>query len=79
MIVNSYIHKRESFLGNTSSLVKITDVSGNLVYEAYSTGGELIWDGYNFHGRKVSTGVYLVFANNETGETKMVQKIMVIR
>ncbi len=62
-----------------NSLVKITDISGNLVYEAYSTGGELVWDGYNFHGRKVHTGVYLIFANNEDGEMDMVQKIMVVR
>ncbi len=62
-----------------SSLVKITDISGNIVYEANSTGGELVWDGCNFHGRKVKTGVYLVFANNELGEMSVVQKIMIVR
>ncbi len=62
-----------------NSLVKITDISGNLVYEAYSTGGEFVWNGYNFKGRKVQTGVYLIYANNEDGEMDMVQKIMIIR
>ncbi|MCB0662448.1 MAG: hypothetical protein KDC24_06895 [Saprospiraceae bacterium] len=42
--------------------VKITDISGKLVYETDANGGEAIWDGKDYNGRKVETGVYLVFS-----------------
>lgn len=44
--------------------VKITDVSGNLVYETESFGGQAIWDGRNFYGQRVATGTYLIFLGN---------------
>ncbi len=43
--------------------VKITDMSGRLVYETIANGGQATWDGYDYLGRKASSGVYLVFAN----------------
>ena len=65
-------------LVNNSS-VKITDTYGNLVYETRSEGGQAIWDGYNFDGKRAATGVYLVFATNNDGSEKVVTKILVIR
>ena len=44
--------------------VKITDVNGQLVYELKSLGGQAIWDGRDYNGRKVSSGVYLVFSTS---------------
>lgn len=44
--------------------VKITDVNGTIVFETRSLGGQAIWDGRDFSGRRASTGVYLVFATN---------------
>jgi hypothetical protein len=41
---------------------KITDLDGRLVFEGRANGGQAIWDGRDFSGRKVDTGVYLVFA-----------------
>lgn len=43
------------------ALVKITDVNGQLVYETQALGGQAIWDGRDFEGRRAQTGVYLVF------------------
>ncbi len=43
--------------------VKITDLSGRLVFETIANGGQAIWDGKDYLGRKASSGVYLVFAN----------------
>ncbi|HEX5625132.1 MAG TPA: hypothetical protein VFX48_03870 [Saprospiraceae bacterium] len=43
--------------------VKITDISGRLVYETLANGGQAIWDGRDYLGRKAVSGVYLVFAN----------------
>lgn len=59
--------------------VKITDVSGNLVYETTSTGGDARWDMTGYNGSKVSTGVYLVFCTNEDGSVSATAKILIIR
>lgn len=59
----------------SKSNVKITDIAGNLVYEIDTEGGQVVWDGNNFDGKRVSTGVYLIFCSNEdatkTGITKL--------
>ncbi len=58
--------------------VKITDISGRLMYETTALGGQAIWNGKDYNGRKAQTGVYLVFVVNENGEQKGVGKIMFI-
>ena len=47
--------------------VRITDIAGNLVYRARSLGGQAIWPATNMSGERVSTGVYLIFASDDTG------------
>ena len=49
--------------------VKITDVSGRLIFETTALGGQAIWDGKSFDGRRASTGVYLVFSTASRGLT----------
>jgi Two component regulator propeller len=44
--------------------VKITDVTGNLVYEGRATGGQAVWDGRDYLGRRAASGVYLIFATS---------------
>lgn len=61
------------------SNVKITDASGNLVYETTSLGGQVVWNGADYTGRKVSSGVYVVFATNSDGSAGYEGKIMIIR
>ena len=56
--------------------VKITDVNGQVVYETRAEGGQAIWDGRNFDGRKANSGVYMVFITDSDGSDKMVTKIM---
>ena len=58
--------------------VRITDISGTLIYSTRAEGGQAIWNGRNFDGRKAQTGVYLVFASNEDGKEKVVTKILII-
>jgi hypothetical protein len=60
------------------SLVKITDISGNLVYETTSLGGQAHWDGRNYRGRRVRTGIYLVFVSSPDGQQSHVTKLMFI-
>jgi hypothetical protein len=62
----------------TNTTVKITDISGTLVYETKSEGGQAIWYGKNFKGEKVSTGVYMVFCTSEDGSKKIATKILFI-
>ena len=59
--------------------VKITDSYGNLVFETKAEGGQAVWDGKNFDGRRVATGVYVVFITNDDGSETMATKILVIR
>ncbi len=60
------------------SIVKITDVAGNLVFETRSEGGQALWEGTDMNGNRVHTGVYLVFSANEDGTKSNVTKILFI-
>jgi sugar lactone lactonase YvrE len=60
------------------SYVKITDISGNMVFEMRSEGGQAIWYGNDLSGRRVQTGVYMVFSTNETGSKTDITKILFI-
>lgn len=62
-----------------NTTVKITDVSGNLVYETKSQGGQASWDGKNLNGNRVSTGVYLIFCSDSKGDQTAVSKLLFIK
>ncbi len=62
----------------TGSVVKITDVAGNLVYETTSNGGIATWNDKRAGGKRVSTGVYLVSAVSPDGSQSGITKILVI-
>lgn len=59
--------------------VKITNTKGELVFETTALGGQAIWDGRNFNGQKMPTGVYLVFSTNTDGSETNVTKILFIQ
>jgi len=56
--------------------VKITDISGALVYETKSNGGLAIWNGNNFTGERAQSGVYLIFCANDDGSKTFVTKLL---
>ncbi len=58
--------------------VKITDISGNLVYKTTSNGGTAIWDGKTLNGEPVSTGVYLIWTAANQGKGRKVGKVLVV-
>jgi hypothetical protein len=62
-----------------NSNVKITSVTGTLVYETTSLGGQVVWNGRNMWGQAVQSGVYIVFMVDELGQEKAVTKILVVR
>ena len=58
--------------------VKITDISGNLVYQTTALGGQAVWDGNNYNGVRARTGVYLVFSTDDQGKETYVTKFVII-
>ncbi|MFZ2338478.1 MAG: T9SS type A sorting domain-containing protein [Bacteroidales bacterium] len=76
---------REDFTGNVTitglvrdTEVRITDISGNLVSETTSEGGQATWDLSTYNGRRVKSGVYLVFCAAGDGSESCITRIMVI-
>ncbi|MBC7412813.1 MAG: hypothetical protein H7331_10220 [Bacteroidia bacterium] len=60
------------------STVKITDIAGNFIVEINSLGGQALWDGKNFKGDRVPTGIYIaLIADLATGKACKT-KIMLI-
>lgn len=77
---------RPNFFGNVTidgltakANVKITDITGNLVFETTSEGGSVQWDTTAFGKYKVASGVYLVLITTDDNLLTKVAKIMVIR
>jgi len=61
-----------------NALVKITDISGKLIYETRAQGGTATWNARGYNGRRASTGVYLVFSTTADGEETFIGKIAVV-
>jgi hypothetical protein len=77
---------RSEYTGNVTitglvrdSHIKITDISGNLVYETVSDGGQATWNLKTYNGERVSTGVYLIFCASADGASSFVTKMLVIK
>lgn len=62
----------------TDAIVKITDVSGKLVWQAKANGGSTAWNVQDYNGRRAATGMYLVFCISQDGTESMVGKIAVV-
>lgn len=58
--------------------VKITDISGRLVWKGESEGGTATWNTLDFDGRRVRTGIYLIFSTSEDGEDTLVGKVALV-
>jgi len=63
-----------------NSDVRITDVSGKLVFQTQSNGGTATWDGRTLDGNRVTTGVYLIWTavNLENGKGREVGKVVFV-
>ncbi len=60
------------------AIVKITELDGRLVFQTRALGGQAIWNGRDYRGRKVSTGIYLVLVSDENGKENLAAKIVFI-
>lgn len=56
--------------------VRITDISGQLVYRTTALGGQAIWNGMDYTGHRPQSGVYLVFITNKDGSQTATGKIV---
>ncbi|ULQ55109.1 T9SS type A sorting domain-containing protein [Flavihumibacter rivuli] len=61
-----------------NAIVKITELNGRLVYQTRALGGQAIWNGKDYNGRTISTGVYLVLVSDTGGNNQTVGKIVFI-
>ena len=60
-----------------NAIVKITDLTGKLLYQTNALGGQALWNVRNIDGYKMATGIYLVFVRDLTGNEKAVGKIVI--
>lgn len=56
--------------------VRITDISGQLVYRTKAFGGQAVWNGIDYTGRRPQSGVYMVFITNKDGSQTHVGKLV---
>jgi hypothetical protein len=61
------------------SYCKIADAAGNLVWQGYAYGGQLIWNGKDLYGNRPATGVYFVMASSKSGKEKKVAKFLFVQ
>lgn len=61
-----------------NAVVKITELNGRLVYQTRAAGGQATWDGRDYKGRRISSGVYLVLVSNDERTQKTAAKIVFI-
>jgi hypothetical protein len=61
-----------------NSIVKITELSGRLVYETRSEGGTASWNLNTYNGSRARGGIYMVFVVAADGAEKYVTKFAVI-
>ena len=61
-----------------NSNVKITDLSGNLIYQGISAGGQFVWNCRGRNGNRVATGIYLVLSSTPEAKESVVTKIAII-
>ena len=61
-----------------NAIVKITEMDGRLVHQTRALGGQAVWDGKDYKGRKISSGVYLVLVSDDGRKENLATKIIFI-
>jgi hypothetical protein len=61
-----------------NAFVKITEMNGRLIYQTRALGGQAVWDGKDYKGRRISSGVYLVLVSDDGRKEKTTAKIVFI-
>ncbi|MCM5529506.1 two-component regulator propeller domain-containing protein [Parasegetibacter sp. NRK P23] len=61
------------------AIVKITEPNGRLVFQTKALGGQAVWNGRDYRGNRVASGVYLVLVTDEERKENLAGKIVLIR
>lgn len=56
--------------------VRIVDMNGNLVFRTRSLGGQAVWDGMDYLGKRAQSGIYIVMVRSKDGTEKASGKII---
>ena len=59
--------------------VRITDITGQLVYRTTAFGGQAVWNGKDYTGHRPQSGVYLIFVASSDGSQTYVGKVVFIQ
>jgi hypothetical protein len=59
--------------------IKILGVDGKIVNEFSAQGGRASWDGLDYMGNRLGTGVYIVVALESDGKEKGIGKVVIIK
>jgi ligand-binding sensor domain-containing protein len=60
----------------TDADVRITDITGKLVYRTKANGGQATWNGLDYTGSRPSSGVYLIFVSDKLGTETAAGKLL---
>ncbi|HEX8332593.1 MAG TPA: two-component regulator propeller domain-containing protein [Segetibacter sp.] len=60
-----------------NSTAKIAELNGRVVYQTRALGGQAVWNGRNYKGDKVASGIYLILVKDDNGVERQVSKIVI--
>ncbi|WP_071840094.1 T9SS type A sorting domain-containing protein [Sediminibacterium salmoneum] len=60
-----------------NAIVKITELNGRLVHQTRSLGGQAVWNGLDYNGKKIASGIYLVLVRDDKGRENIATKIII--
>ena len=73
------IHDRLYFSDlKSESMIKITSLSGEVINEFTIEGGGFSWNLLSSRGKKIESGIFLIFIVSENGNEDLIGKILVI-
>jgi len=77
----SYEQNQEILIEGLSekAIIRILAVDGTVVNRFESTGGRVSWNGLDFNNNKLGTGIYYVVALSESGDSKGIGKVVIVR
>ena len=62
----------------SESMIKITSLSGEVINEFTIEGGGFSWNLLSSGGKKIDSGIFLIFIVSENGNEDLIGKILVI-
>ncbi|MCF0179178.1 MAG: hypothetical protein HUJ97_02880 [Bacteroidales bacterium] len=58
--------------------IKVCDINNTVVYSTVSEGGSVTWDLSTEQGKRLNSGVYIIYGTDTSGKNKVLTKLLVI-